>query len=139
MGHGRDSAALSARLGVPRLTTPVSVPGSPFETVAIKRLQGGSETALWWPERRTLVISEAVGSVPLFCARGRALGVHPLLRIVRPPRVLLGFEPEHILFSHGRGIHVDAAAALESAIDRARRDLPAALLSLTTAKKRRPG
>ena len=117
--HGRDCSPVSARLGVPIWITPPAVPGSPFEVIDVKRSRRWQEAALWWPERRVLVVAEAVGTVRYFCAPGEALGIHPLLRLT-PPRALLGHEPEHILVGHGAGVHEHAVTALRDAIRRSR-------------------
>ena len=114
---------------------PRSCPALPFETIRVPGVRGWRETALWWPERSTLVVSEAVGTVRYFRAPGRAMGVHPLLRIYRPPSVLLGFEPEHILCGHGRGLHIGAASALQDAVRFARRDLPRVLPRIFAARR----
>lgn len=119
--HGRDCAPVSARLGVPIWITPAAVPGSPFEVIEVKRARRWRESALWWPQQRVLVVADAVGTVRYFRAPGKALGVHPLLRLT-PPRILCGYEPEHVLVGHGPGIHEDAAIALHVAIRRARVD-----------------
>jgi len=51
-------------------------------------------------------------------------GVHFVVRAL-PPGGLRGFQPEHLLVGHGRGVHGPAAAAaLEQAYARSRRDLP---------------
>ena len=133
--HERDCGSLSARLGVPLLVSPETVPGTPFEAIRIKGPGGWRETALWWPERRTLIVSEALGTIRFFCAPGRPLGVHPVLRLLRPPSALLRFDPEHILVGHGRGLHDSAADALRSALHGARRELPALLPRLLTARR----
>jgi hypothetical protein len=133
--HGRDCAALSARLGVPHLITPAELPGSPFEPVRVKGRGGWRETALWWPEQRTLIVAEAVGTVRFYCAPGRSLGVNPVLRLLRPPTVLLGFAPEHILCGHGWGVHDGASDALQHAVRCARRELPAVLPRLAVARR----
>lgn len=117
--HGRDCASVSARLGIPIWITPSAVPGSPFEVIEVKRSRRWRESALWWPQQRVLVVADAVGTVRYFRAPGEALGVHPLLRLT-PPRILCGYEPEHVLVGHGSGIHEDAAAALHVAIRRSR-------------------
>jgi hypothetical protein len=130
--HNRDSAAIAARLGVSHLVTPAEVPG--FEAIRIKGIPRWRETALWWPERRTLVVGEAVGTVRYYRAPGRALGIHPFLRIYRPPAALVRFEPEHVLCGHGAGIHEGAAEALRDAIHHARRDLPAVIPRIVRAK-----
>ena len=83
------------------------------------------ECALWWPERRALVVAEAIGTNKVFALGDGAAGMHPLLRGL-PPGALRGFQPEHLLVGHGRGVHgPEAADALADAYDRSRRDLPA--------------
>jgi hypothetical protein len=120
--HTRDCATVAARLGVPHLVTPAAVPGSPFTAFAVPGIPRWQETALWWPGRKTLVVSEAVGTARHYCAPGQPLGVHVFLRLPRPPVVLLGYEPEHLLVGHGAGLHGNAAPALEEAVRRSRRD-----------------
>jgi hypothetical protein len=123
--HGRDSAALAERLGVPRHETPFDgVPGAPFDPVAIVRHRFWREVALWWPEERVLICADALGTVGYFVAPGERLGVHPLLRLV-PPRALSRFAPRHVLCGHGEGVHGDeTASALAEALATARRRLP---------------
>jgi hypothetical protein len=124
--HNRDCAAVAAELGVPHLVVPDAVPDSPFEAVALRRTKRWRETALWWPETRTLVVAEAIGTNRFFAVPGERAGVHLLLRL-SPPRDVLGeFEPEHLLVGHGRGLHGPAATdALGRALARSRRELPA--------------
>jgi hypothetical protein len=133
--HTRDCAAVAARLGVPHLVTPSQVPGSPFTPFAVPAVPGWKETALWWEARRTLVVTEAVGTARYYRAPGRPLGVNPVLRLFRPPTVLLGYEPEHLLVGHGAGLHENAAAALEEAVQRSRRDLLRVVPSILGAKR----
>ncbi len=133
--HVRDCTAVAARLAVPHLITPERVPGSPFAAVRVPGPLGWSETALWWQDRRTLIVGEAVGTVRYYCAPGRALGVNPVLRVFRPPVALLRFEPEHILCGHGAGVHEGAADCLRDAVRRARRDLPAVVPRLAAARR----
>jgi hypothetical protein len=129
--HDRDCAAFAARYGVPLHVTPFDgVPRSPFEVRRIVRLPGWKEVALWWPERRVLVVGDALGTLRYFRAPGEELGVHPLLRLT-PPRVLADLEPDHVLCGHGRGVHgPEAPAALREALATSRRRLPAALAGL---------
>jgi hypothetical protein len=122
--HNRDCAALAARLGVPHLRLPSVVPGSPFEVIEVLRLPRWHELALWWPERRTLVVAEAIGTNRVYALGDGPAGVHPLLRAL-PPGALRGYAPDHLLVGHGRGVHgAYATAALERAYDRSRKDLP---------------
>ncbi|MEI8105636.1 MAG: hypothetical protein WCH31_07320 [Actinomycetes bacterium] len=133
--HRRDAASVATRLGVPQLVTPQDVPDSPFEMITVPAIPGWRETGLWWAERQTLVVAEAVGTARYYCAPGRPLGVHPLLRMVRPPVTLLRFEPDHLLCGHGAGIHDDTTATLHGAVRRSRRELPALLPRLLTARR----
>lgn len=137
--HNRDAAELSERLGVPLLDCPLALPATPFQLFPIEASRRWGEVGLWWPERRTLVVAEAVGTTRYFCAPGRPLGVHPLLRLWRRPRVLLDYRPEHILCGHGVGLHDDAAEALANAVRNARRELPSLLPRLLTARRARSG
>ena len=122
--HGRDCAAVAARLGVPLLVTPAEVPGSPFELVAVPGIPGWHETALWWPATKTLVVVEAVGTAPYFCVPGQPVGIHPVIRLFRPPKVVLGYEPERLLVGHGANLHENVPAALRRAVAGSRRDTP---------------
>ncbi|MGZ4390137.1 MAG: hypothetical protein ACXVZL_12220 [Gaiellaceae bacterium] len=119
--HGRDCAALAARLGVPHWT--LSAP-EPFRAVPLATPPRWREAALWWPERRVLVAADALGTARYFHAGDERLGVHPLLRLF-PPRRLASLEPDRILVGHGEGVHADARAALVEALATARRRLPA--------------
>lgn len=130
--HNRDCAALAERLAVRHLRVPDTVPDSPFECIALKRSRQWSETALWWPATRTLLVSEALGTNPFF-AGAAPLGVHPLLRLT-PPRALGAFEPEHLLVGHGEGVHGPGAAdTLREALRTSRRGLPELLVRLPFA------
>ncbi len=121
--HTRDCALVAARLEVPHLVTPSEVPGSPFTAFAVPAVPRWKETALWWEARRTLVVTEAVGTARYYRAPGRPVGINPVLRLFRPPTVLLGYEPEHLLVGHGAGVHDNVTAALAEAVRRSRRDL----------------
>jgi hypothetical protein len=130
--HNRDCAGIAARLGVPHLKVPDSVPDSPFEAIAAVRLPHWKETALWWPQREALIVAEALAANPMHTG-GRRLGVHLFLR-AWPPRSLRGYRPRHLLLGHGPGVHGrEAATELETAYARARRDLPRVLLGLPGA------
>jgi glyoxylase-like metal-dependent hydrolase (beta-lactamase superfamily II) len=123
--HGRDGAALAARYGVPLHAAPASaVPGSSFELISVVDLPGWRESGLWWPERRLLVVADALGTAAYFLGPGERLAVHPLLRLL-PPRALLPLEPEHVVCGHGEGVHgADTAAALRHALRTSRRGIP---------------
>jgi hypothetical protein len=130
--HSRDCAALAARLGVPHLVAPGDVPDSPFACVPIMRRKRWRETALWWPEVRTLVCADALGTNRFYTGGKAPLGVHLLLRLA-PPKRLAGFEPDHVLVGHGEGVHDEANAALRDALRTSRRGLPGLVVRLPFA------
>jgi len=133
--HNRDCATLAARLGVPHLRVPDAVPGSPFEVIRVLDVPRWHERALWWPERRVLVVAEAIGTNDVYRLGSGPAGVHPMLRAF-PPGTLRHYQPEHLLVGHGRGVHGPlAASALEDAYDRARKDIPKLGLKLVGMAK----
>ncbi len=67
----------------------------------------------------TLVVPEALGTVPYFRAAGERLGVHPLLRPL-PPRSLRAYDPDRLLVGHGAGLTTDVGAGIREAIDGSR-------------------
>jgi hypothetical protein len=126
--HRRDCARIAERLGVAHVVVPDALAGSPFTCLPLVRIRGWRETALWWPETRTLVVAEAIGTNDFFRVGDERAGVHLLLRLA-PPRRLDGLAPEHLLVGHGEGVHGGAAAvALHEAVASARPRLPRALL-----------
>lgn len=128
--HGRDCAELAARLGIPHLKVPRSVPDSPFEAIQVLHIPGWHEVALWWPGPRVLVVAEALGTNAMFRVGPGAVGVHVLLR-GKPPGALRAFAPDDLLVGHGPGVHgSDATRGVAAAYARARRDLPAALVKV---------
>jgi hypothetical protein len=123
--HRRDSRAFAERLGVPLHVVPTELPGTPFEVLPVLRSRFWAECALWWPEPRVLVCADALGTLSFFRAGDEPVGVHPFLRLLRPPRRLRGLGPEHLLVGHGEGLHGDGvAAAVDDAVGNARRRIP---------------
>jgi hypothetical protein len=122
--HARDGAAVARRLGVPFLRIPDTVPDSPFQVVEALSFPGWRETALWWPERRGLVVAEVVGTAPHYAVGDGEVGIHPMLRL-HPPGRLRGYRPQHLLVGHGPPVHGDAATAgLDEAYASSLRDVP---------------
>jgi hypothetical protein len=122
--HNRDSAAIAERLQVPHLVAPDEIPNSPFQCIPVKRMKRWAETALWWPETRTLVVAEAVGTNASYTGGKGRVGVHLLLRLT-PPKVLASFEPARLLVGHGEGVHGTAVTTgLGQALAHSRRGLP---------------
>jgi hypothetical protein len=126
--HTRDCAAVARRLGVPHHIVPQRLAETPFELRPVVRLRWWREVALWWPERRILLVADALGTTPVFRAGAEPAGLHPILRLW-PPRSLSGLEPDHLLVGHGEGVH-HHPAALGSALRTARRRLPRVLFEL---------
>ncbi|HTX08834.1 MAG TPA: hypothetical protein VME22_09495 [Solirubrobacteraceae bacterium] len=127
--HNRDCERLAQRLGVPLLRLPAKAAGSPFQSIPVISNRAWREVALWWAERKTLVVAEAVGTAPAF-ALGRRVGVHPMLRLTPPSKQFAPFEPERLLVGHGQAIESGADAALRDALARSRSDLPRLVLSI---------
>ncbi|HEU4976008.1 MAG TPA: hypothetical protein VFT50_13020 [Baekduia sp.] len=128
--HNRDCAAVAARLGVPHLKVPDAVPGSPFVLQRLIRNRLWNEVALLWPERRALVVAEALGTAPGFAVGDGPVGMHPMLRLL-PPRGLRGDNLRHLLVGHGRPLHGrEVPGAIDGAVANARRDLPRLLRQL---------
>jgi hypothetical protein len=135
--HKRDCAALAARLDVPHLRVPATLPGTPFEVVPLVNARLWREVALWWAARRTLVVAEALGTSRAFAPSAAGAGVSIGLRL-RPPRRLAAYHPEHLLVAHGAALHGPSAeAALTEALARSRRDLVRAAVALPRALLRR--
>jgi hypothetical protein len=123
--HNRDCASVAEELVVPHLVVPDEVPDSPFVALAVRRTKRWRETALWWPDERTLVVAEAIGTNPFFTGGRNPAGVHLLLRLSPPRDVFRDLEPAHLLVCHGEGLHGPAAAnGLRQALDTARTGLP---------------
>ena len=136
--HTRDGEALARRYGVELQRAPrARVPGAPFEVLRSVNLPLWREAALWWPDRRTLVVADALGTASYFLAPGERLGVHPLLRMI-PPRSLGRLEPEHVLCGHGAGVHgADAGDLLREAIHSSRRRIPSWIGGLVRSRGKR--
>ena len=63
--HTRDTAVLAKRLRVPLHRPDGDLTGTPFEMLRIARHRPwGPEFSLWWPERRTLVCADLLGTAP---------------------------------------------------------------------------
>jgi hypothetical protein len=131
--HNRDCAEISARLGVPHRKVPDAVPDSPFEAIAAVRVPRWQETALWWPERSSLVVAELLGTNRMYTAGRQRVGMHLFLRPF-VPGALRGIAAEHLLVGHGSSVHgPEVGADIEAAYAAARRELPHVLLALPGA------
>lgn len=123
--HERDCAAVAARLGVPHHVVPLG-PLPPFEVLPLWHLPVWKEDALWLPDTKVLIVSEALVAAPMFAAPGETVGVHPARRLL-PPSALERFagEVEHLLLGHGPALHgAEARAAMRDAFHGSRRRFP---------------
>jgi hypothetical protein len=131
--HNRDCATLAERLDVPHLVVPDDLPGTSFACISIMRRKRWRESALWWPERQTLVVAEALGTNRFYTGGTARLAVQLLLRL-KPPRQLGELDPDRILVGHGDGLAGPGTAdALHEALRTSRRGLPGVLLRLPFA------
>lgn len=122
--HNRDCAAIARRLDIPHLKVPDHVPGSPFEALPALRLPLWQETALWWPERRALIVAEVLGTSAFYTGGRDPAGMHLALRPL-PPSSLRRYQPDHLLVGHGSPLHgAEARQAPELAYEHARSELP---------------
>lgn len=137
--HGRDCTPLSREFGVPLIRTPsAATPGIPFDVIVVRSTRRWTESALWWPTHRALVVAEAMGTATYYLASpGDVIGPHPCLRIA-PPHTLMGYPAEHVLTGHGDPVHrLDAGALVDAAIATARRRTPRWALALLVGSVRR--
>ncbi|MBA3867144.1 MAG: hypothetical protein H0X42_12505 [Solirubrobacterales bacterium] len=131
--HNRDCETIAQLFGVPHLKVPDAVPDSPFETIPVVRAPGWKETALWWPQRRALIVAEVLGTNRMYTAGRQKVGMHLFLRPFAPS-MLRGIEPGHLLVGHGRAVHGAAVPALvEAAHAGSRSELPRVLMALPGA------
>lgn len=89
-----------------------------------------------WPEMiayqrssGTLRVPDMLSTVPEMTVKNERLGCYLFHRLAPPKEPFADIAPERILVGHGTGISEDAAPALTSALDNARRHFPRALVS----------
>ena len=132
--HNRDSKAVAERFEVDLLRLPESIEGSPFEVIDVIDSAVWKEKALWWQGEQVLVVAEAVGTNRFYRPGSAGAGIHLGLRLAPPKKALGSYLPQHLLMGHGGPIHgQQATEALQQAMDRSRRDFPAALVGAPAA------
>lgn len=94
-----------------------AIPGSALRVLDVSTgpFELWRECAVWWPQHRTLVVGDLLGTAAYFLREGETLAVHPLARLM-PPRKLRGLGPERIYPGHGPSVTSGAAAAMERAL-----------------------
>lgn len=132
--HNRDCQAVADRLGVELFRLPDVIEGSPFEIIDVVSSGIWKEKAIWWQEEQVLVVAEAVGTNRFYRPGSAGAGIHLGLRLAPPKKSLASYLPQHLLMGHGGPIHgQQATEALQQAMDRSRRDFPAALFGAPAA------
>jgi len=141
--HARDADTIAARhdvaVTVPpwvdraadRLDAPLeratTLGKSGFELTRYNPVPGYDEAIAYREHDGALYVPDALGTAPFFTVGEERLACYGIIRL-RPPRELFAsFEPERILVGHGTGVFTDATAALQDALDGARRRLPTAI------------
>ena len=141
--HARDADAIAARHDLPvtvppwldraadRVDAPVeratTLGDSGVELTRYNPLPGYDEAIASRERDGTLYVPDALGTAPFYTVGDERLACYGILRI-RPPRELFApFVPNRILVGHGTGVFTDATAALQDALDGARRRLPTAI------------
>ncbi|RLM63315.1 hypothetical protein [Halorubrum sp. Atlit-26R] len=142
--HVRDAEVFAARHNVPvycppwlsraasQLDEPIepetnSVGTSGFELYRCRPFPGWSEAVAYREFDETLYVPDVLGTSSLFTVSEEQLGMYLLCRFAPPRGVFEGLSPQRILVGHGPGIFESPSATLKSALDGARRRLPAAL------------
>ncbi|SDY18241.1 hypothetical protein [Halopenitus persicus] len=144
--HVRDANGFAARHQVPvycpswlsraasTLDSPVepgtdTIGSSGFALRRCRPFPGWSEAIAYRTADHTLYIPDILGTAPLYTVAEERLGMYLLCRFAPPRAVFEGLSPQRVLVGHGTGIFEDASTALRTALDGARRRLPAALRS----------
>ncbi|MFD1597073.1 hypothetical protein ACFR97_16210 [Haloplanus litoreus] len=142
--HVRDAERFATRYGVPvycpswlsravsKLDAPIdletdTVGTSGFELRRCRPFPGWSEAVAYRESDETLYVPDVLGTAPLFTVGEEQLGMYLLCRFVPPRAVFDDLTPRRILVGHGTGIFENASIALRTALDGARRRVPAAL------------
>jgi hypothetical protein len=139
--HGRDCELLATRHGAPRVA-PRELASNPafagIESRQLYRARRWNESALWLPARRLLVVPEAVGTNRFFLShRTDRLGMHPLARVRPPTAALAGIDPDTIAVGHGEPLIGQAAPELRRVLQKARVEIPLAVLTMLRTMLRR--
>lgn len=111
------------------LAAPVRTDAPSLEAIEVthsRPFPGWSEAFLYWPDRGTMYVPEALGTVDAFTVGRERLGLH-LARRLAPPRELLEWDASRVLVGHGPGIDDGVTAALEDALLAGPRRLPRAM------------
>jgi hypothetical protein len=100
-------------------TAPESVgselPGTNYAVHRLIATDDWEEAVLVDETTNTMVVPEALGTLPGFRVNDNALGVHP--GVDEPPQWLADWRPDRILVGHGTSVHSEATRELRAALD----------------------
>jgi len=139
--HRRDAAAVARRhdvavhlpaalagladdLDAPVETFAGALGSTGYEPVTVYDGVPWAEAALYHPDDRTLVVTEALVASDQLTGTGERLAVMPYVRLLPPRGALSGLVVDRVLVGHGEPVLSDADAALETALADARRGAP---------------
>lgn len=137
--HSRDADTFAQRYDVPihlpaffeglegSCDAPVerfegTLPGTDYELLELYDDLLWEDAALW--DGEALVTMESLATSANQTVGDERLAVSFVRRLVPPRAKLAGLAPERILVGHGTGVHGDAPAALEAALDTSRSKAP---------------
>ncbi|MDZ7849411.1 MAG: hypothetical protein U5K70_00870 [Halodesulfurarchaeum sp.] len=92
-----------------------NLPGSNYTVHRLIERKDWEEAVLVDETTKTLVVPEAIGTLPSFGKNDTELGVHP--SVDEPPHKLADWNPDRILVGHGTSVHDDANRQLRAALD----------------------
>lgn len=92
-----------------------ALPGTDYTVERLIDTDDWEEAILINDTTNTMVVPEALGTLPAFQEDDNDLGVHPALD--DPPQRLTEWDPERILVGHGTSVHSEATTKLDAAID----------------------
>jgi hypothetical protein len=118
---------VEARVDAPIERYALAPGASDFRTIPCRPFPLWDEAFLYDEATATLVVPDSMATTDLARLDGERLGLQ-WFRRPQPPEQLRGLEPERILVGHGDPITEDAPAALETALDGARRQFPRAVV-----------
>lgn len=130
--HTRDAAAVAHRhdvgvsvpawmelirekLRVDANSVGSELPGTNSTVHRLIQADDWEEAVLINETTKTMIVPEALGTLPAFQVNDNELGVHPALD--EPPHRLTDWSPNRILVGHGKSIHRKAPTRLREAID----------------------
>lgn len=142
--HARDAAEFARRHDVPvtvptgldRVADEVDAPTrrvvdslAGFELRRLNPLRAWRETVAYREVDGTLYVPDVLNSGSAFTVGEERLALPALLRLAPPRERFADIVPERVLLGHGAGVFADAAAALDDAVENARRRFPRALVT----------